>query len=120
MDLNTPMDVNELVLNGRLAAPIDFRVLESGRRMARLLLAVRSEEPHSRLDVLPVVWWEPDDEFVAASPEVGSSVFITGSVQRRYWESADGRRSKLEVVAAHVSVISDDSQTPESTARLRH
>ena len=31
-------------------------------------VAVRSEEPHSRLDVLPVVWWEPEDEFVAAPP----------------------------------------------------
>lgn len=114
------MDLNMVVLNGRLAAVPDYRVLESGSRMARLLVAVRSEEPHSRLDVLPVVWWEPEDEFVAAPPEVGSRVWITGSVQRRYWESADGRRSKLEVVAAHVSVISEDCQTPESASRLGH
>jgi single-stranded DNA-binding protein len=114
------MDLNMLVLNGRLAAAPDHRILESGSRMARLLVAVRSEEPHSRLDVLPVVWWEPDDEFVAAPPEVGSRIWITGSVQRRYWESADGRRSKIEVVAVHVAVLSDDCQTPESPARLGH
>jgi single-stranded DNA-binding protein len=120
MDLNMPMDVNELALKGRLAAAPDYRVLESGSRMARLLVAVRSEEPHSRLDVLPVVWWAPEDEFVAAPPEVGSRVWITGSVQRRYWESADGRRSKLEVVAAHVSAISEGCQMPESAARLEH
>ena len=82
------MDLNMVVLNGRLAAVPEHRVLDSGSRMARLLVAVRSEEPHSRLDVLPVVWWEPEDEFVAAPPEVGSRVWITGSVQRRYWESA--------------------------------
>lgn len=120
MDLNMPIDRNVLVLNGRLAAAPDYRVLESGSRMARLLVAVRSDEPHSRLDVLPVVWWEPEDEFVTAPPEVGSRVWITGSVQRRYWESADGRRSKLEVVAAHVSVINEDSQTPDFVARLGH
>lgn len=114
------MDLNMLVLNGRLAAAPDHRILESGSRMARLLVAVRSEEPHSRLDVLPVVWWEPDDEFVAAPPDVGSRIWITGSVQRRYWESADGRRSKIEVVAVHVAVLSDDCQTPESPARLGH
>ena len=114
------MDLNMLVLNGRLAAAPDHRILESGSRMARLLVAVRSEEPHSRLDVLPVVWWEPDDEFVAAPPEVGSRIWVTGSVQRRYWESADGRRSKIEVVAIHVAVLNDDCSAPESAARLGH
>jgi single-stranded DNA-binding protein len=114
------MDLNMVVLDGRLAAAPDYRVLESGSRMARLLVAVRSEEPHSRLDVLPVVWWEPEDEFVAAPPDVGSRVWITGSVQRRYWESADGRRSKVEVVAAHVSVTKEESQTPESAAHSGH
>jgi single-stranded DNA-binding protein len=114
------MDLNMLVLNGRLAATPDHRILESGSRMARLLVAVRSEEPHSRLDVLPVVWWEPDDEFVAAPPEVGSRIWVTGSVQRRYWESADGRRSKIEVVAIHVAVLNDDCPAPETAARLGH
>lgn len=113
-------DVNELVLNGRLALAPEYRVLESGSRMARLLVAVRSEEPHSRLDVLPVVWWEPDEEFVAAPPKVGSRVSIIGSVQRRYWESADGRRSKVEVVATDVSVIDETSQNQDFVAHLRH
>jgi single-strand DNA-binding protein len=114
------MDLNMVVLNGRLAAPPEHRVLESGSRMARLLVAVRSEEPHSRLDILPVVWWEPEEEFVAAPPDVGSRVWITGSIQRRYWESADGRRSKIEVVAVHVAALSDEYQTPESAVRLGH
>jgi single-strand DNA-binding protein len=114
------MDLNMVVLNGRLAAPPEHRVLESGSRMARLLVAVRSEEPHSRLDILPVVWWEPEEEFVAAPPDVGSRVWITGSIQRRYWESADGRRSKIEVVAVHVAALSDEYHTPESAVRLGH
>lgn len=39
------MDLNMMVLNGRLAAEPEHRVLDSGSRMARLLVAVRSEEP---------------------------------------------------------------------------
>ena len=104
------MDLNMVVLNGRLAAVAEHRVLDSGTRMARLLVTVRSDEPHSRLDVLPVIWWEPDDEFVANPPGVGSRIWISGSVQRRYWESADGRRSKIEVVAAHVTSLPEDRQ----------
>ena len=102
------MDLNMVMLNGRLAAAPEYRVLDSGSRMARLLVAVRSEEPHSRLDVLPVIWWEPEDEFVSAPAEVGRRVTISGSVQRRYWESADGRRSKIEVVAGHVTLAADE------------
>ena len=101
------MDLNMVILNGRLAAVPEYRVLDSGSRMARLLVAVRSQEPHSRLDVLPVVWWEPDDE-LSSPVEVGRRVKIGGSVQRRYWESADGRRSKIEVVAANLALQSDD------------
>lgn len=111
------MDLNMVVLNGRLATEPELRVLDSGSRMARLLVAVRSEEPHSRLDVIPVIWWEPEDEFVAAPPDVGSRIWITGSVQRRFWDSADGRRSKLDVVAAHVSVYADDCLQPETANR---
>jgi single-stranded DNA-binding protein len=114
------MGLNMVVLNGRLAAAPEHRVLESGSRMVRLLVAVRSEEPQGRLDVLPVIWWEPEEEFAAAPPNVGSNIWVTGSVQRRYWESADGRRSKLEVVAVHVAVLNEDSQASESAARLGH
>ena len=102
------MDLNMVVLEGRLAAAPEYRVLDSGSRMARLLVAVRSEEPNSRLDVLPVVWWEPEDEFVSSPALVGRRVSIGGSVQRRYWESADGRRSKIEVVATRVTITPDD------------
>jgi single-stranded DNA-binding protein len=102
------MDLNMVMLEGRLAAAPEYRVLDSGSRMARLLVAVRSEEPNSRLDVLPVVWWEPEDEFVSSPALVGRRVSIGGSVQRRYWESADGRRSKIEVVATRVTITPDD------------
>jgi hypothetical protein len=37
-------------------------------------------------------------------------------VQRRYWESADGRRSKIEVVAAHVTALPNDRQEPQRAA----
>ena len=110
------MDLNMVMLEGRLAAAPEYRVLDSGSRMARLLVAVRSEEPNSRLDVLPVVWWEPEDEFVSSPALVGRRVSIGGSVQRRYWESADGRRSKIEVVATRVTVTHDDHRDPEATA----
>ena len=103
------MDLNLAVLAGRLTATADLRVLDSGARLLRLLVAVRSEEPQKRLDVVPVVWWEPDDETLANPPAAGERLWITGSIQRRFWDAPDGRRSRLEIVAQHVTVCRDES-----------
>lgn len=92
------MDLNLVVLAGRLAAPAEIRTLESGGRLARYLITVRSEEPR-RVDVVPVTLWDPPDALVEADPSVGGTVWIAGSVQRRFWNGAEGRRSRLEVVA---------------------
>jgi single-strand DNA-binding protein len=95
------MDLNLVVLCGRLAAPAEVRTFESGSRLARYLVTVRSEEPR-RVDVLPVTLWDPPDALVEAGPAPGHAVWVAGSVQRRFWSGAEGRRSRLEVVAEQV------------------
>ncbi len=97
------MDMNLVVLNGHLAAPAEVREFESGARLVRYLLTVRSEAPRRRVDVIPVTLWDPTDDLVDEPPGTGATLWVTGSVQRRFWEGADGRRSRLEVVAAHVA-----------------
>jgi single-strand DNA-binding protein len=95
------MDLNLVVLCGRLAAPAEVRTFESGSRLARYLVTVRSEEPR-RVDVLPVTLWDPPDALVEAEPAAGHAVWVAGSVQRRFWSGAEGRRSRREVVAEQV------------------
>ena len=96
------MDFNLIVLSGRLAAPPELRVFESGARLARYLVTVRPDEPRRRVDVLPVILWDPPDE--ALESEVGDRMYVTGTVQRRFWSNPEGRRSRLEVVAGHVRI----------------
>ena len=95
------MDLNLVVLCGRLAAPAEIRQFESGSRLARYLVTVRSEEPR-RVDVVPVTLWDPPADLVDAEPAPGQAVWVAGSVQRRFWSGAEGRRSRLEVVADQV------------------
>lgn len=96
------MDLNLVVLAGRLAAPPEIRQFESGSRLVRYLLTVRSEEPTRRVDVVPVTLWDPPDELIDADPQPGSRLWIAGSVQRRFWSESEGRRSRLEIVADQV------------------
>jgi single-strand DNA-binding protein len=95
------MDLNLVVLCGRLAAPAEIRTCESGSRLARYRITVRSEEPR-RVDVVPVTLWDPPESLVEAEPAPGQAVWVAGSVQRRFWSGAEGRRSRLEVVADQV------------------
>jgi single-strand DNA-binding protein len=96
------MDLNLVVLCGRLAVEPELKEFGSGTRLIRFLVTVRSDEPNRRVDVVPVTLWDPSDELVDDLPEKGRRVWVCGAVQRRFWESSDGRRSRLEVVAEQV------------------
>lgn len=107
------MDLDLIVLSGRLAAPPELRVFESGARLARYLITTRTEVPRHRVDVLPVTLWDPSDEVL--SLEVGRRVWVVGSVQRRFWSTGDGRRSRLEIVAEQVATRSTVEPLAEVT-----
>ena len=101
------MDLNLVVLSGRLCAPAEIRQFDNGTRLARYLLTVRSEHPRQRVDVLPVTMWDPPDELVDADPVVGVRVWVAGAAQRRFWSESEGRRSRIELVAEQVCLRRD-------------
>lgn len=103
-------DLNMVVLAGRLAADPEVKTFESGARVTRLLVTVRADHPRRRVDVVPVTVWDSDDGVVVVDPGAdcvrGERVVVSGTVQRRFWESgSDGRRSRLEVVASEVHFL---------------
>ncbi|MDJ0954112.1 MAG: single-stranded DNA-binding protein [Acidimicrobiia bacterium] len=96
------MDMNLAVLGGKLAAPPELREFESGSRLLRVLVTVRSSSPRRRVDVIPVTAWDPADDHPALLAEVGERLWVTGTVQRRFWSAGEHRHSRLEVVSFHV------------------
>jgi single-strand DNA-binding protein len=105
------MDLNLVVLTGRLAAPPEIREFESGARLARFLLTVRSEEPRRRVDVLPTVLWDPPDELLEEPFRPGDRLWAAASVQRRFWSAESGRRSRLEIVATQVARRGEEQES---------
>lgn len=100
------MDLNLVVLAGRLAAPPEHRTFDSGARLTRYLITTRRDEPRRRVDVVPVTLWDPPDHLDVELP-IGQRMWVAGTVQRRFWESGEGRRSRLEIVADCVEARSD-------------
>lgn len=105
------MNMNLVVLAGKLAAPPELREFESGSRLVRCLVTVRSEEPRRRVDVVPVTLWDPDAGEPILTADPGVRVWVAGMVQRRFREATEGRRSQLEVVAHHVELRNEDPET---------
>lgn len=101
------MDLNLVVFGGRLAAPPELRVFESGMSLMRYLVAVQSGTPR-RMDVLPVTLWNPERKQIEAFDAPGDRVWVAGAVQRRFWDDPDTRRSRLEIVASAVEVRDDE------------
>jgi single-stranded DNA-binding protein len=101
------VDLNLVVLAGRIAAEPEIRTFESGAVLVRLLLTVRSSSPHHRIDVVPVVQWNPELAEIPGAPLRGVSVWVVGSVQRRFWSVGDGRSSRIEVVAHEIAYRPD-------------
>ncbi len=98
------MDFNLVVLSGALATAPELREFDSGARLLRLLVTVRSDEPRKRVDVVPVTLWDPPAELIAEDLQRGRRVYVTGATQRRFWEAKEGRRNRIEIVAEHVTV----------------
>ena len=96
-----PGDRNEVVLRGTLATAPEHRTFGSGASLARLLVTVRLRSP-SRTDVLPVTVWEPETELLGTVR--GVPVEVTGQIHRRFWTDAEGRHSRVEVVADSVEL----------------
>lgn len=111
MDFN-PLDLNLIVLYGRLASEPELRVFDSGTRLIRYLVTVRSEAPRQRVDVIPVVLWDPPGNLVDDPGGRGQRIWVSGAVQRRFWESPDGQRSRIEVVAEQVKIDELDDLEP--------
>lgn len=97
------MDLNLVVLCGRLAAPPELRTFDGPEPHVRLLLAIRTEAPKRRLDLIPVVTGKSPGEL--ADFPVGERVWVAGMLQRRIRNETDSanRASEVEVVAYEIS-----------------
>jgi single-stranded DNA-binding protein len=97
-------DCNVVMLAGRLCAPPEHRVTEGGNHLLRLLVAVRTDRPSRRLDVLPVIWWDPPPAVINSPPPSGTRVSLTAAVQRRFHQTSTGRTGSVEIVAGEVAI----------------
>jgi len=108
------MDINLAVICGRLATAPEVRTHDSGARTLRALVTVTTDTPRQRIDVVPVTLWAdrvaPDTFDRLTELEQGTRVWVTGSVQRRTFDSAGGRRTSVEVIADQITTLAAEAR----------
>jgi len=106
------IDLNRVLLAGRLTRDPELRYTSSGTAVATLPLAVnrryKSRDGEKKEDTcfINVVVWEKTAERCAEYLAKGRAVFVEGRLQSRSWETESGqKRSTIEVRAVQVQFL---------------
>lgn len=94
------MDLNMAIVCGTIAADPEVNYFNSGGANVRVLITTKTETPRRRVDVIPVTYWFETDEDnkMALDLKRGERIWVTGTIQRRFW-SEGANRSRIEIVA---------------------
>ena len=102
------LNLNKVVLCGRLTADPELRQTNSGIAVVRFTLAVNRRgsrnadgtQAQPQADFISVVAWRERAEFISRYFRKGSALCITGSIQTSSWQDQQGqKRYATEVVA---------------------
>src|ERR1700732_2145684 len=101
---------NKVALVGNITRDPELRFTPSGQATATFGLAVnrrwqnrQTQEWEEATSFFDIVCWREMAENAAESLSRGSRVLVTGRLEQRSWETADGdKRSKIEVVADEI------------------
>jgi single-strand DNA-binding protein len=104
------MELNVTVLRGPLSSPPELRTLPSGSEVATLSVRVPAE---GRSTSVPVTVWDPPAWIGDLVP--GEEVLVLGAVRRRFYRTAGGTGSRVDVEASFIT--RDDRRRRPAFAR---
>ncbi|WP_287155773.1 single-stranded DNA-binding protein [Candidatus Solincola tengchongensis] len=115
--------LNSVVLIGNLTRDPELRYTPSGVPVCTLRLAVSRNFPNQQgeveADYFNVIVWRNQAEKCAEYLTKGRQVAVTGRLQSRSWEGADGqKRSTIEIVADRVVFLGRRDRADDMVADL--
>ena len=109
------MDLNMVILCGRLASDPEIRVFDSGSRLIRYLVTVRVAHPRRRVDVIPATLWDPSDELVDELGVKGDRIWVSGSGSPDRCNEGSGRAPTAEAAESRLWLRRSRSMTSETS-----
>lgn len=107
--------MNKVALIGRLAKNPEIRYTPNNTAVCQFTVAVDrryKSENQPQADFIPVIAWRSTGEFVNKYFTKGNRIALTGSIQVRSWNDAEGKRHyATEVVADEVEFCESKKDT---------
>lgn len=110
------LNLNKVVLAGRLTADPELKQTTSGISVASFTLAVNrryaKEQEQQQTDFINIVAWRQTAEFISRYFRKGSALCITGTIQTRSWQDQQGqKRHATEVIADEAMFVDSKSDS---------
>lgn len=108
------MNLNQVVLIGRLTKDVEIKMTQSGKKYAQCTLAVNRNKEMT--DFIPVVFWENTAELLNSYCHKGSKINVVGRIQTRTYDDPNIPNRKVyitEVVANQIEFL--DSKPTATT-----
>lgn len=105
-------DLNNVQLIGRLTGKPDLKYLPEGSPVAKFSIAVNSvyydknKNKCEYVSFIEITVWGKQGENCNKCIDKGSQVAIIGELRQDRWETDNGKRSKLKVIARSVQFLS--------------
>lgn len=88
------MNINKVILMGRLTADPELKVSQSNVPVLRFTIAVSRRMKRDETDFIDCVAFRQTAEFVSKFFRKGSAIIAFGSLQIENWTDKDGRKNK--------------------------
>ena len=108
------LNLNKVILAGRITADPELKQTPSGVSLVTFSLAVnrrfasrdgQNQQPEA--DFFRITAWRSTAEFIAKYFRKGSALCITGSIQTRTWQDANGQKRYATDVVADEAMFVD-------------
>ena len=112
------LQLNEVKLCGRLTADVELKQTPNGTPVCSFSLAINrkvAKDKPQKADFIDCVAWRGTAEFISKYFKKGSSLYISGSLEKRYWtDNNDQKRYVTEVIVEDARFVDNKSEETPS------
>lgn len=106
------MDLNKVMIIGRLTQDPEVRTIPSGQNVATFSLATnlswndQQGQKQEKVEYHNIVTWRKLAEICGQYLQKGKKIYIEGRLQTRQWEGQDGvKRNRTEIIADNMIML---------------
>ena len=101
------ININNVVLVGRLTKDIDLRKTQSNISNCKFTLAVDRRYKSDEADFINCVAWKQSADFLSQYAKKGTIVSVEGRIQTSSYDGQNGKVFVTEVIADNVQIIGE-------------